>query len=100
MNKIEKHEYTRRQCSTIFYAFYREFVRNEDEEDGKLANPLKAAKDVKKALESWVMIKTAAVGAKKPAQVTEILGKGVGGIASKAFCLWSTKDHKSRLSLL
>lgn len=73
---------------------------NEDEGDGKPENPLKAAKDVKKALDSWFVVKTATVGANKAAQVTNVLGKGVGGIASKAFYLWSTKDHKSRLSVL
>ena len=87
----------------MFYcliAFYRAFVHNDDEKETKLGNPLKAAKDVKKALESWAVIKTATVVAKKPVQVTQIIGEGVGGIASKAFCLWSTKEQKSRLSLL
>ena len=69
-------------------AFYREMVDDEDEEDGNPENPMKAAKDMKKALESGGVDKMANVGAQKAAQLSGMLGKGVGGMASKAFSLW------------
>jgi hypothetical protein len=66
----------------------REMVDDEDEEDGNPENPMKAAKDMKKALESGGVDKMANVGAQKAAQLSGMLGKGVGGMASKAFSLW------------
>ena len=59
----------------------------EDEEDGA-EDPIKAAKDMKKALESGGVDKMAGVGAQKAAQLGGMLGKGMGGMASKAFSLW------------
>ena len=59
----------------------------EDEEDGA-EDPIKAAKDMKKALESGGVDKMAGVGAQKAAQLGGMLGKGMGGMATKAFSLW------------
>jgi hypothetical protein len=60
---------------------------DDDEEDGP-ENPVKAAKDMKKALESGGVDKMANVGAQKAAQGLGMLGKMGGGMASKAFSLW------------
>ena len=61
---------------------------DEDEEDGAPENPMKAAKDMQKALQSGGVEKMGTVGAAKAAQGLGMLGKGVGGMASKAFSLW------------
>ena len=71
-----------------FNTFYRELMDDEDEEDGDKENPMKAAKDMKQALQSGGVDKMANVGAQKAAQFSGMLGKGVGGMASKAFSLW------------
>ena len=61
----------------------------EDEEDGgKEPNPIKAAKDMKDALATGGVDKMASVGLNQAGKIGGMLGKGVGGMASKAFSLW------------
>jgi hypothetical protein len=64
-----------------------ELIDEEDEEDG-VKDPVKAAKDMKQALQTGGVDKMANVGAQKAAQGLGMLGKGVGGMVSKGFSLW------------
>ena len=75
-------------CSVFDFLFisFSEIIEDEDEEDGNQAE--KAAKEMKKALETGGVDKMAGVGAQKAAQLGGMLGKGMGGMASKAFSLW------------
>ncbi len=61
---------------------------DDDEEDGKAANPMAAAKDMKDALATGGVDKMASIGVKQAANVTGMLGKGMGSLTSKAFSLW------------
>ena len=76
-------------CCSVFdflFIYFSEIIEDEDEEDGNQAE--KAAKEMKKALETGGVDKMAGVGAQKAAQGLGMLGKGMGGMASKAFSLW------------
>ena len=73
--------------NSILVAIFGFVIPWSDEEDGA-EDPIKAAKDMKKALESGGVDKMAGVGAQKAAQLGGMLGKGMGGMATKAFSLW------------